>query len=107
MISRFGAYFTQPDKVMSSFLRQASAFILSCAWCVFLSSPAAFGAELVLAENHCPVPKVEARTTPADPASVRLKGWLGRYVDSVRDNFVLQSNVVDMYLRPLEVHGDT
>src|SRR4029079_10107061 len=42
----------------------------------------------------------------ADPAAVRLHGWLGRYVDSVRDSFILSPGIVPTYLKPLDEHGD-
>src|SRR6185312_3604557 len=53
-----------------------------------------------------PLPKITDRFTPADPSAVKLRGWLGHRVEEVRDDFVLPTNIVPMYLQPLQARGD-
>ncbi len=76
---------------------------------IFLSIPA-FAAAASAQESQNDVrpfaPGFQDRFTPAEPSSVRLNGWLGRYVDAVREEFVLRKEIVSMYLRPLQQHGD-
>src|SRR5689334_5493817 len=55
---------------------------------------------------HPPPAKISDRFTPAEPSAVKLRGWLGRCVDEVRDDFVLPTNIVPMYLQPLQARGD-
>lgn len=56
---------------------------------------------------HIPVAKIKDRFTPADPAAVKLGGVLGRYVGGVRNQFLLHTNIISTYLRPVEQHDDS